>query len=336
MDRRQRTRFFDLALDRRIPLAGTLAVLVAVLEATVDWITWVELDVSAVYGVPLVLAAVARNRRLLWALAAGLVCVTFAAYAVQIGAGGFSIDEPYFINRVLSAGALILSAGLCHVWIVAANRLAAQRQSLIDQNDELDSLRRTAEEASGRKTQLLAAVSHDIRTPLAAIDMIANIIQHSADNPVVISQLPDLAKRLQRNTRSLSDFASALVDISSLDAGGVSVSKTEFSLNELLLGERERLLLLAQAKGLQLSVEAPSPPLRLLTDRVKLIRVLSNLVTNAIKFTTNGGVTVSAKLGSEGQVLICVADTGVGMKAADLAKIFDEYGQLGNSRRNAD
>src|SRR6185295_9901026 len=103
-------------------------------EAAVDWTTWVELDVSAVYGIPLVLAAVARNRRLLWALAGCLVFMTFAAYAAQIGPGGFSPSEPYFINRAMSAAALTLSAALCHVWIVAANRLAAQGRSLIEQN----------------------------------------------------------------------------------------------------------------------------------------------------------------------------------------------------------
>jgi len=125
-----------------MPLAGTLAILVAVIEAAIDWTTWVELDVSAVYGIPLVLAAVARNRRLLWALTAGLVFMTFAAYVTQIGPGVFSLDEPYFINRAMSAAALTLSAALCHVWIVAANRLAAQRRSLVEQNQELDRLRR--------------------------------------------------------------------------------------------------------------------------------------------------------------------------------------------------
>ncbi len=175
-DRRQRTRLLDYLLDQPMPLAGTLAVLVAVLEAAVDWTTWVELDVSAVYGIPLVLAAVARNRRLVWILTACLVFMTFAAYAAQIGPDVFSVDEPYFVNRVMSAAALTLSAGLCHVWIVAANRLAAQRRSLIEQNQELDRLRRAAEEASGRKTQLLASVSHDIRTPLTTIDLIADLV----------------------------------------------------------------------------------------------------------------------------------------------------------------
>jgi signal transduction histidine kinase len=334
-ERRRRIRLFDYLLDRSMPVAGTLAIVVAILQAAADWTTWLELDVSAVYGIPLVLAAVARNRRLLWMLAACLLVMTFAAYATQIDTGLFSLDEPYFVNRVLSAVALILSAALCHVWIVAANRLAAQRRSLVEQNEELDSLRRAAEEASGRKTQLLASVSHDIRTPLTTIDLIADLILRTTHDPALASQLPDLVGRLRRNTASLTDLVSALVGISSLDTGRVSLHNTEFSLNELLAQECERLLPLAQAKGLRLVVEAPAPPVRLLNDRVKLVRALSNLVGNAIKFTERGSVTVAACLTAEGSPLIRVSDTGIGISRGNLAHIFDEYGQLGNPGRDA-
>jgi signal transduction histidine kinase len=334
-DRRQHVRFFDYLLDRPMPVAGTLAVLVAAVEAAVDWTTWVELDVSAVYGIPLVLAAVARNRRLLWALAACLLLMTFAAYDAQIGRGVFSLHEPYFVNRVLSAAALTLSAGLCHVWIVAANRLAAQGRSLVEQNQELDLLRRTAEEASARKTQLLASVSHDIRSPLSTIDLIADLILRSAGDPALAAQLPDLVQRLRRNTRSLAELTSALVDISSLDAGRISVRNSEFSLNELLLQERERLLPLAEAKNLHLVVDAPEAPLWLRTDKLKLARVLSNLVGNAMKFTENGGVTISAALTPDRAPLIRVKDTGVGMSPESLGRIFEEYGQLGNPQRDS-
>lgn len=334
-DRRRHIRFFDYLLDRPMPLAGTLAVLVAVIEATVDWTTWVELDVSALYGVPLVLAAVARNRRLLWALTASLVFMTVAAYAKQISPDAFALDEPYFVNRALSAVGITLSAALCHIWIVAANRLAAQSRSLIEQNEELARLRKGAEEASGRKTQLLAAVSHDIRTPLTIIDLIADLILRSAGNPSLAAQLPELVARLRHNTRSLAGLASALVDISALDAGRVSLHASEFSLNELLAEERERLLPLAQEKGLSLDIEEPEPPVWLRTDRLKLSRVLGNLVGNAIKFTEAGAVTISAALTAERAPMIRVRDTGVGISDDNLRRIFDEYGQLGNPQRDS-
>jgi signal transduction histidine kinase len=329
------TRVFDFLLGRPVPLAGTSAVLLALAEVSVDWTTWVELHVEVVYGLPLVLAALARSRRLLWGLVVFLVSMTFAVYAAQIEPGAFSLSEAHFVNRVLSAVTLILTGGLFHAWIESANALAAQSLSLINQNQELDRLRRSAEEASGRKTQLLASVSHDICTPLTTIDLIADLILRSADIPALAAPLPDLVQRLRRNTQSLADLVTALVDIASLDAGRIIARNSEFSLNELLAQERQRLLPLAQTKSLQLAIEAPESPVWLLTDRVKLIRVLSNLVGNAIKFTEAGHITVSAVLTPERGTLIRVKDTGVGMTPADLERIFDEYEQLGNRERNS-
>lgn len=334
-DRRQRIRLFDYLLDRPMPPAGWLAIAVALLEAAVDWTTWVELHIPALFGIPVVIAAVARNRRLVWLLTVFLLFTNFASYAVEIGPAAFSVAEPFFINRALSAVSLIITAALCHVWIVAANRLAAQRQSLARQNEELDRLRQVAEQASARKTQLLAAVSHDIRTPLSTIDLIGDVILRSSGNPALAAQLPDWVTRLRHNTRSLTDLVSTLVDISALDAGRVSVSASDFSLNELLHEQRERLLPLAQAKGLFLELQQAAPAIWLRADRIKLARVVGNMVGNAIKFTAQGGVTICSALTPEGAPVIRVTDTGVGMSPDSVRRIFDEYGQLGNPERDS-
>ncbi|HZR69998.1 MAG TPA: HAMP domain-containing sensor histidine kinase [Burkholderiales bacterium] len=323
---------FNVLLDNPRALAGTLAVLLALAEILVDWATWVDLDVSALYSVPLVLVAVARNRRLLWSLALCLVAMTFAVYAAQIPSGAFSFHEPYFINRVLSAVTLALTAGMVHAWIVAADALAAQSRAVSEQNHELERLRQAAEEASGRKTQLLASVAHDIRSPLSIIEMTANLMRNAGD---AAPPAEVLVKRLMSNARSLADLVSALVDISSLDAGRIPLQNSVFRLNDLLSQEGERLVPLARAKNLWLTIEAPDPPLSLQTDRIKLSRVLSNLVGNAIKFTETGSIAVSALLTPERAVLIRVKDTGVGMTAEGLEHIFDEYGQLGNPERDS-
>jgi signal transduction histidine kinase len=322
----------QVLLDQALPFAGALAVLLALVEILIDWATWVDLDVSVVYSLPLVLAAVARDRRLLWGLALSLVFMTFAVYAVQIAPGAFSFGEAYFINRVLSAVTLVLTAGVVHAWIVAADALATQSRAVNEQNQELERLRQTAEEASGRKTQLLASVAHDIRTPLSLIDMTANIMRNPGD---AAPPAEVLVQRLLRNTRSLADLVSALVDISSLDAGRIPLQNSVFRLNDLLSQEGERLVPLARAKNVWLTIEAPDPPLSLQADRIKLSRILTNLVGNAIKFTETGGITVSAVLTPERAVLIRVKDTGIGMTPESLGRIFDEYGQLGNPERDS-
>src|SRR5437899_2963664 len=123
-----------LLYRRPVPLAGLLAVALAATQVFIDWITWVELNVSISYTVPLILAAAARSRRLLLGLALLLVSMTFAVYSVQIPPGMFSLQEYFFVNRVLAAVSVLLTAGLLHAWTLALDALDAQAQHLKEQN----------------------------------------------------------------------------------------------------------------------------------------------------------------------------------------------------------
>ena len=109
-------------------LAGMLAVFLAALEVFLDWSTPIEVNVSIVYSLPLVLAATARSRRLLWTLALFLVVTIFAVYSAQTPPGIFSLREHFFINRELSAMTLLLMAGLLHARTLAVDALHEQRR----------------------------------------------------------------------------------------------------------------------------------------------------------------------------------------------------------------
>jgi signal transduction histidine kinase len=329
-----------------------LAIFLAAAEIVLDWGTQVQLNVSIVYSLPLIVAAVARNRRLLWALALLLVTMTFAVYYAQIGPGVFPLGEPLFIDRILGAVTVVFTAGLLDAWTRALDGLDVQGRSLFEQNerleaanrellhheeeisrqnDELDRRRQEAEEASGRKTRLLASASHDIRTPVNTINMMAELIRRTAEDPLMAAQVPGLAQRLQANAVYLAGLLSEVLDTSSFDSGLLEVHESEFSLNELLTEWCRRLLPVAQAKSLRLAAEPPEPPVRLKTDRLKLGRILSNLVSNAIKFANAGGVTMTAGLTPEGAATICVRDTGVGMAPADLERIFSDFARVRDS-----
>jgi len=335
-----------------VPVAAALAVLLASIEVFIDWVTHIQLNVAIIYGLPLVLVAAGRSRRLLWGLAFVLILMTFSVYSVQIPPGLFSPREPLFVNRVLAAAALLLTAGLLHVWMIAVDTTEAQsrilknqneqleaanqelhrrEEEIARQNEELDRRRCEAEETSDRKTRFLASASHDIRSPVNAINLIAEVISRTAANPDLTAQVPALAHRLQANALSLSDLVSEILDITRFDSGRISLQESTFSLNDLLADECLRLNSLAQAKNLGLEVESPPLPIGLRTDRVKLARVLGNLLTNAIKFTKSGGVTVSCTLAPVRGVLIHVRDTGVGIAPEHLAEVFNEFAQLGNA-----
>jgi len=348
----RRKTLLEVLHHRPVPFAGALAILLAAVEILIDWGTWVSLNVSIVYSLPLIVAAVARSRRLLWALALLLVIMTFAIYSAQIAPGVFSFSEPFFLDRVLGAVTVLLTAGLLDAWTRALDTLDTQGRSIVEQNErletvnrellrheeqitrqnqELDRRRQEAEEASGRKTRLLASASHDIRTPVNTINMMAELIRRTAADPLMVAQVPDLVQRLQANAVYLAGLLSEVLDTSSFDSGLVEVHESEFSLNELLTECCRRLLPVAQAKSLRLVAEPPEPPVRLKTDRLKLGRILSNLVSNAIKFTNTGGVTITAGLTPEHAATIRVRDTGVGMAPADLERIFSDFARVRDS-----
>lgn len=311
-------------------MAGIQALLLALTEVFIDAITGIQLNVSIIYGLPLVVGAATRSRRLLWALVPLLFVTTLIVYSVQIPAGTFSLREPLFANRVLAALSLVLTACLLHVGLIAVDVLEMQRRSLEEQKEEVDRRRREAEEASSRKTRLLAAVSHDIRTPIHTISLMSDVLCRTADRPDLSVQVPDIAHRLQANALALADLVGDVLDVAHLDSARDELHVSEFSLNDLLEQECARVLLLAQMKGLRLEVEVPSDALWLRTDRVKRDRVVGNLLGNAIKYTDAGGLTVTATFGPDRAALIRVSDTGVGIAGEGLEHIFDEFVQLRN------
>jgi signal transduction histidine kinase len=352
-----RTKLLKLLQHRPVPLAGRLAVLLAAFEVLLDVGTWVDLNVSIVYSLPLVLAAAARNRRLLWGLTLALLGATFAVYFIQIGPGRFLFAEPRFIDRVLAAVTILLTAGLLDVWTHVLDMLDEQSRALAEQNEGLESVNRAlvqhkeeilrqnellerrrheAEEASGRKTRLLASASHDIRAPVNAINLMAEVIRRYAESPLLVGQVPGMAQRLQANAASLSGLLAEVLDISSFDSGRVEIRDNEILVNELLTEACSRLLPMAEAKSLRLTTELPHPPLWLRTDKVKLMRIVNNLLSNAIKFTEQGSVTISAERTPQRGALIRVRDTGVGIAPENLKDIFAEFARVHGSVRGAE
>jgi signal transduction histidine kinase len=331
--------------DQPRVVLSVLAVLLATVEVLLDSTTWIQLNISLVYGLPLILAAAARSRRLLWALTSVLIGITFIVYSTQIPSGVFSLREPFFVNRVLSSAAMLLTAGLGHIWIKATEQLDAQRRTLkennealqaanlelvrhqeliANQNEELERRRRDAEEASSRKSRLLASVSHDIRQPINIINLTAEVMLGLAENPA----LTVLAQRLKSNAQAMTELISDLLDMAQIDSGRIQLNETVFVLNDLIAGQCSELRVLAEAKGLQLEAELLDQPIELRTDRSKLSRVLSNLIGNAVKFTEKGRVIVSASRSPTGDALISVRDSGIGIAPERLDRIFDEFAQM--------
>jgi len=302
-----------------------------------------------IYGIPLVVAAFAHSRRLLWALMVALTLATFMIYGLQVPAGAFDLREALFVNRVLDAIALLVTACLVQVWMtsmdirdaqghllaeqnrkleLANELLVAHEAQIVRQNEDLIRRRLEAEETSGRKTRVLNAVSHDIRSPVNSIHLLADVIRRSAEDPARLAQVPAMARQLQSSAQSLVALVSQVLDIAHLDSGLLQRRDSVFAVGEFIEGKLRDLGPLAESKSLRLEADTPERILRVRTDRIKLDRIVTNLVTNAIKFTPTGSVSIGAAIAADGAPAIRIRDTGVGIPDDEVAHIFDEFARF--------
>jgi len=345
-----------LASPEFVPAAAGVAL--ALFLVVLDSATWIELNVATVYSLPLVFIAASRRPRLLWGLALSLVVATFIVYQMQLPAAqpirraaesGFVFRaNPLLVDRALAALTLLLTATILHGWLLSLRALAARDDALVEnnerlatanrellrheeeitrQNAELEQRRSDAEATSRRKTQLLASISHDIRTPIHTMSLMAEVIRRSTRGAASEERLAASAQRLQSHALAVAELLSEVIDLASFDAGEVALHSSEFMVDDLLAELEQRMSPLAEAKGLKLAVLPAPTPLAVRSDKVKLGRVIGNLVSNAVKFTERGGVTLSYELDANAYVCIRVDDTGCGIPQAHLERIFGEFCQ---------
>jgi signal transduction histidine kinase len=200
----------------------------------------------------------------------------------------------------------------------------------------LDGQRREAEQASQRKSRFLAAVSHDIRTPANAINLMAELLERSAANPSPDVEITEIARDLKSSALSLVRLVSDVLDLTRFDNTQVELIETEFPITQLLLDESRQFSQVARDKGLEFKLNGNFDGIVIRADRVKLGRVIDNLLGNAIKFTQRGEITLGASCVGNGDVRIEVSDTGPGIPPEHHEQIFDEYFQLKNPQRGSE
>ena len=185
--------------------------------------------------------------------------------------------------------------------------------------------RRAAEAANRAKTQFFAAASHDLRQPLHAMGLFAEALRQRSHDPEVAS----LVNSINESVDALEGLFSELLDITRIDTGGVDVNPAPVRMRELFARLRLHFEPVAFEKGLMLSFRGDQHVA--MADPVLLERVLRNLVSNAIRYTDDGGVLVSCRQ-REGQLLLQVWDTGIGISEASVPRIWDEFFQAQSNR----
>jgi PAS domain S-box-containing protein len=189
---------------------------------------------------------------------------------------------------------------------------------------------RQLEEKELAKTRFLAAAGHDLRQPVAAANLFVDALKSTGPS----ERQSMLINRLDQSMTVFSDLLERLLDISRLDAGLIKPEIVSFDLAELFGWLEQNFAGNAQARGLEFRIAFTlRRPLIVRTDIGLLRSVTMNLVGNAIKYTSRGGVMLTARLRGD-RLLLQVWDTGCGIAEADREKIFDEFFQVSNPQRN--
>jgi signal transduction histidine kinase len=204
-------------------------------------------------------------------------------------------------------------------------RLAADldRKRLAEQNARL-------RKVDGLKTEFLATVSHELRGPLSSIVSYTELIADEKEglSPAAASFLEVIERSADQLTRLVSD----LLLLSRIEAGAAPLGLAPVSVRDVLTDVLREAAPVAERQGIELvGSVGDGPPVQ--ADRARLVQVVENLVSNAIKYSTTGGTVRVSASAADGQWRIDVADSGLGIPADELDRVFERFFRASNGRK---
>lgn len=226
-------------------------------------------------------------------------------------------------------------------------RQRSQARSLAERSAELEQLSAELYRANRAKSEFLANVSHELRTPLAAIVGFVDLLREGAYGELTPRQIGPV-ERIESSANHLRELVEQVLDLAKMAAGRLEVHTELIKLRPFVIDVASEVESLVNEKKLSLSIAVPATLPRIATDPTHLRQILVNLLGNAIKFTAEGSVAVRASLVSDDELIslaasanrrpllaaggtwvaLQVTDSGIGVPASDLERIFEEFEQV--------
>lgn len=255
----------------------------------------------------------------------------------------WTTEEIEFVRELAEqVGTAIAHANLFAQSQALASELQRVNADMLAKNRELELANQQAEEACRLKNDFLANTSHELRTPLNGIIGFLKLIQDGmADDPEEEAEFIDEA---YRSALHLLELINDILDLAKIEAGKMEIDLSPVGLEDLLRDVERKTRIGAEQKNLYLQIERPKTldPIILYGNYQRILQVMLNLVSNGIKFTNEGGITISTEIirrpvwvGKEqypGMVKVRVADTGIGVSLEKQQQLFQNFYQVDGGR----
>jgi len=338
---------------------AALLVLIAAAIGAIAGQAWLFPESAAQFYFPLVVVASSALVSSGWNVLGVATLASTAWLVVARGQGASWLDydqiiSPIFLNY-LTAFAVWLGSRQMRIALTWMRNSYARANDLLEQlrdermrlaqtlkmledayyritklNDTLTEARSAAESARRLKAEFAANISHELRTPLNLVIGFSETMANAPETYAGVAWTPTLRgdiEQVYRSSRHLSTLIDDILDLSALEVRQLGLVIEEANLQQVIEEAVAVIHDLYRAKRLYLKIDAaPSLP-QAIIDTTRIRQVLLNLLSNAIRFTRQGGVTISARVVDQ-EIQVSVADTGIGIAPQDVVRVFEEFGQV--------
>ncbi len=215
------------------------------------------------------------------------------------------------------------------------NEELSERSVLLEEkNTEIQKKSEALELTTRYKSEFLANMSHELRTPLNSILLLSRLLSEN-NNKTMNNEEIEFAKVIQSSGNSLLGLIDEILDLSKIEAGKMDLEFLDVSTKEITDNLHNLFYMVAKEKGINFEIIAKEAPIVIKTDKMRLEQILKNLISNAIKFTEKGTVSLEIKVDTDDDKIICfiVKDTGIGIPLEKQPLIFEAFQQADGSTK---